>query len=255
MKITPPLDGARAVELATNVGTGAGGIGYDPSGSGLTSTGVQDAIDELAARFLEVAEVDGVPDVTGVTRILVTNGTLTDDGGGQVTIDTGGGGGGTPSATVTDSAPGDANTPGASADYSRGDHLHGREAKPYSTLNVIVNGRGSVPATGIVSFGIPFKFAATLIEWTILGDLNGTCTFDLWTKAYASYPPAVGDTMVGGSGTKPNIGSAGRKATGTPTSWAKTTFAAGDVLIVNLDAVATFTWLNLALTIRRDSST
>jgi len=43
---------------------------------------------------LEVKEVDGSPDVTGVTIIRVSNGTLTNDGGGQVTIVTGSGGGG-----------------------------------------------------------------------------------------------------------------------------------------------------------------
>ena len=43
---------------------------------------------------LEVTEVDGVPDVTDVSKIVVSNGTLTDDGSGQVTITTGGGGGG-----------------------------------------------------------------------------------------------------------------------------------------------------------------
>jgi len=43
---------------------------------------------------LEVTEVDGVPDVFGVSKIIVSNGTLTDDGAGTVTITTGGGGGG-----------------------------------------------------------------------------------------------------------------------------------------------------------------
>ncbi|MCP4124337.1 MAG: hypothetical protein GY751_21535 [Bacteroidetes bacterium] len=48
---------------------------------------------------LEVTEVDGAPDVRGVSKITVSNGTLTDDGNGAVTITTGGGGGG--SGTVT----------------------------------------------------------------------------------------------------------------------------------------------------------
>ena len=43
---------------------------------------------------LEVTEVDGTPDVRGVTKITVSNATLTDDGGGAVTILTGGGGAG-----------------------------------------------------------------------------------------------------------------------------------------------------------------
>jgi hypothetical protein len=42
---------------------------------------------------LTVKEADGVPSVASVDTIVVTNGTLTDDGGGQVTISTGGGGG------------------------------------------------------------------------------------------------------------------------------------------------------------------
>jgi len=43
---------------------------------------------------LEVTEVDGSPDVTDVNKIIVSNGTLTDDGSGTVTLTTGGGGGG-----------------------------------------------------------------------------------------------------------------------------------------------------------------
>ena len=42
---------------------------------------------------LTVAEQDGTPSVTGVTTIRVTDGTLTDEGSGIVSIDTGGGSG------------------------------------------------------------------------------------------------------------------------------------------------------------------
>lgn len=42
---------------------------------------------------LTVEEIDAAPSVSGVTTIRVSNGTLTDDGGGQVTIDTAGTGG------------------------------------------------------------------------------------------------------------------------------------------------------------------
>ena len=48
---------------------------------------------------LEMVELDGAPDVRGVTKIKVSNTTLTDDGNGEVTLQTGGGGGG--SGTVT----------------------------------------------------------------------------------------------------------------------------------------------------------
>lgn len=43
---------------------------------------------------LTVKEADASPSVSSVDTIVVSNGTLTDDGGGQVTIDTSGGGGG-----------------------------------------------------------------------------------------------------------------------------------------------------------------
>lgn len=49
---------------------------------------------------LNVTEVDGSPSVFGVTKITVSNGTLTDDGSGSVTITTGGGGGGVDSLSM-----------------------------------------------------------------------------------------------------------------------------------------------------------
>lgn len=57
----------------------------------LTESGNNIAI-AAAAGSLEVKEVDGVPDVTGVVKIVVSNGTLTDDGAGQVTLVTAGAG-------------------------------------------------------------------------------------------------------------------------------------------------------------------
>jgi hypothetical protein len=42
--------------------------------------------------FLRMLEIDGTPDILSVRTIKVTNGTLTDDGDGVVTLDTGGGG-------------------------------------------------------------------------------------------------------------------------------------------------------------------
>ncbi len=48
----------------------------------------------LGGGGIEVKEADGAPDVRGVTQIVVSNGTLTDNGGGSVTIQTGGGGSG-----------------------------------------------------------------------------------------------------------------------------------------------------------------
>lgn len=64
-------------------GTGRGWHIYGPDGSIIGGGGTPGS--------LEVAEIDGNPDVSDVTRIEVTNGTLTDNGGGQVTLTIGGG--------------------------------------------------------------------------------------------------------------------------------------------------------------------
>ncbi len=53
---------------------------------------------------LEMVELDGSPDIRGVSKIKVSNTTLTDDGNGEVTLITGGGGGG--SGTVTEVSTG-----------------------------------------------------------------------------------------------------------------------------------------------------
>lgn len=61
---------------------------------------------------LEVKEVDGSPDVTGVTQIIVSNGSLTDNTGGSVTIVTGGGGGGGSDVVNVASGAGSVTIPG-----------------------------------------------------------------------------------------------------------------------------------------------
>jgi hypothetical protein len=50
---------------------------------------------------LTVQEVDGTPSVSSVDTIIVSNGTLTDDGSGQITLTTGGGSSGLSSFTVS----------------------------------------------------------------------------------------------------------------------------------------------------------
>ena len=81
----------------------------------------------LGKAGLEMTEVDGVPDVNGVSKITVSNGTLTDDGNGDVTLTTGGGGGG--SGTVTsitnaaDSGTGTAITAAGTFTYSGGTNI------------------------------------------------------------------------------------------------------------------------------------
>lgn len=78
-------------------GTHAPGLVPDPGAtSGTTKFLREDATWQVPAGSgsLEVKETDGTPDVTGVSIIQVSNGTLTNNGSGNVSITTGGGGGG-----------------------------------------------------------------------------------------------------------------------------------------------------------------
>jgi len=73
------------------------------------------------------------------------------DSGGQVPLSQLGNapsGGGTPSGTVSSSAVGDAGAAGASANYSRGDHVHGREG--YGAV-VSSTSFGQAPANGVAT--------------------------------------------------------------------------------------------------------
>jgi len=60
------------------------------------------AVFEGGGSPLTVKAQNGFPTVTDVEEIRVTNGTLTDEGSGIVSIDTGGGSGGTGNCLVTD---------------------------------------------------------------------------------------------------------------------------------------------------------
>ncbi len=115
------------------------------------------------------------------------------------------------------------------------------------TFNIVLGDGSTALTTGFAGyFEVPYK--CDLNTWTLLADA-GTCTIDLWSDTYANFPPVVGDAMTTG-GTKPNI-SASAKGQGSPTSWTKTGFAAGDILGVNIDAVATATRITLSLKVTK----
>lgn len=108
-------DGAFVDSLVIDEGSGKGTVSgtfdedhltrrfYEKAEHLLESAGASDAEKPIILDFsgllpasmmpLIVEEVDGSPSVANVVKIVVTNTTLTDDGGGQVSIDTGGGAG------------------------------------------------------------------------------------------------------------------------------------------------------------------
>jgi hypothetical protein len=84
--------GTASGDLTVDVGNAADNTVELVAGDGVTLTG-DDAAGtiKIEGGSLTVEEVDGSPSVSSVETIVVSNGTLTDDGGGQVTVTTGGG--------------------------------------------------------------------------------------------------------------------------------------------------------------------
>jgi hypothetical protein len=101
-------DRTLAVGAGTNIASNADDVAVTPQpgaasrllGRGSASSGAWEVISlgsgismsgttlSASGTGIEVKEVDGAPDVVNVSIVRVSNGTLTDNGGGQVTIDT-----------------------------------------------------------------------------------------------------------------------------------------------------------------------
>jgi len=125
---------------------------------------------------LRVRETDGSPDVHGVSDIIVSNGTLTDNGNGSVSLTTGGGGGsvsitadntGTPfvdasvnpspiTGTGTISADLNATGTASSSTYLRGDNT-------WSNLPIIsdIHTETIPPSGGVSSITVSANISAT----------------------------------------------------------------------------------------------
>lgn len=113
----------------------------------------------------------------------------------------------------------------------------------------IVGDGSAVIATGFVGFFL-VPFNCTLTEWDIFGDQSGSITFDIWKDTYANFPPVVGDSIIGGGGTKPNLTSQAKNKDSTLTGYT-TSWSAGDVIGINVDSASTVTRATLALLVTK----
>jgi hypothetical protein len=110
---------------------------------------------------------------------------------------------------------------------------------------LVVDGGGSVITTGIKHYAIEIPFSGTIVEWRLFSDLSCTAEVDVWSDAYANYPPDGSDSIWGG--TEPAT-SGGTKAEGTGLAIA---VSAGAVWRVNVNANDNAKWLGLMVKIRR----
>jgi hypothetical protein len=119
--------------------------------------------------------------------------------------------------------------------------------KLFSTINVTIDGGGSVISTGVKG-DIQVDFACTIISATLLADQSGSIVVNIWKDTYANFAPDVTDKIT--SSTPPTISSATKSTDSTLSSWT-TSIAAGDVLRFNVDSATTIQRVTLALKIHR----
>jgi hypothetical protein len=117
----------------------------------------------------------------------------------------------------------------------------------YGGAAIIFDGGGSVITTGNHGGDIRMPYDATLVSWTLEADVSGSIVVDIWKHSYVlDTPPVVGDTIIGGGGTKPTLASHQSNTDTTLTGY-NVTFTAGDVLRFNVDSATTVKRVTLNL--------
>lgn len=116
-----------------------------------------------------------------------------------------------------------------------------------SSISLVVDGGGSVITTGVKGY-LEIPFSGTISQWTVLNDVTGSITFDIWKETYTNYPPTVADTITGSA--KPLTTSAIKGQSSTLTGWT-TTINSGDILGFNVDSATTVTRSTLVLKLTR----
>jgi hypothetical protein len=116
-------------------------------------------------------------------------------------------------------------------------------------IGITIDGGGSVITTGVKGF-LEVPVACTITAVTLLSTdaavTAGSIVVDLWKDSYANYPPVVGDSITASA--KPTLSAATKSRDTTLTGWT-TALAAGDILGVTVDSVATLTKVWLSLTV------
>ena len=225
---TTGVTGQQGVTGTTGVTGPAGG----PTGAtGLT--GVTGATGPEGLPGMEGAS--GAPGVSGVGVTGVTGATGQDGLPGLE------GPSGPPGAGVT-GATGPEGLPGM-------DGQRGATGPATQSLNIVIDGGGSVITTGIKG-DVRISFNCTVIDWTILADQTGAILIDIWKDVYANFPPDNSDSMPGTN--EPEIVATDDSATSSSLGgWTTTTITAGDTLRFNVDSVTSITRATLILTLAR----
>jgi hypothetical protein len=100
------------------------------------------------------------------------------------------------------------------------------------TIGFTIDGAGSTPATGAYA-SVVSPFGGTITNWTIISDISGSATLDVW-KANGAKPTNANSIV---ASAKPTLTSSDFTTSSTLTGWT-TSVATGDVLTVELEAIS-----------------
>ena len=114
-------------------------------------------------------------------------------------------------------------------------------------FNIIIGNGTAVISTGIQGYVI-IPFDCILESVTLMGDVSGSVVVDLWVDSFANFPPTNADSIT--SVTPPTITSAQSSQDNQLLNWLST-ITAGEVLVVNIDSVATIKTLTISITGRK----
>jgi hypothetical protein len=106
-----------------------------------------------------------------------------------------------------------------------------------ASIVYVIDGGGSAITTGQKGH-LEVPFNCTVNAWTIMADVSGSIVVDIWKTNYASFPPAVGNTIAGTE--KPTLSSQQKNQDLSLTSFS-TSLSKGDILAFNVDSASTVT--------------
>jgi hypothetical protein len=119
----------------------------------------------------------------------------------------------------------------------------GEESTFPRCLTYVIDGGGSAISTGVAG-DLYVPFPVNIVSATLLADQTGSVVVDIWSDAYANFPPTIADTITGSA--PPTISAAAKAQDSTLTGWT-TLIPAGNTLRFNVNSVSTITRLTIAL--------
>jgi hypothetical protein len=100
------------------------------------------------------------------------------------------------------------------------------------TIGFVIDGAGTVPASGTYA-SVVSPFSGTITNWTIISDISGSATLDVW-KANGAKPTNANSIV---ASAKPTLSSSDFATSSTLTGWT-TSVATGDVFTVELESIS-----------------